>query len=298
MASTSITPSLSPREGYRRWARCYDTEPNPILSLEKRYLEAMLPAVVGLDVVDLGCGTGRWLQILKAATPRSLLGIDSSPQMLRQAKRKLNGVARLVHADGSSVSFAPASADLVLGSFVLSYVDDARALISTGRAALRENASFFLSDVHPETSRLLGWKRGVRGESGFEIIQTVERSVESVISLCVEAGLRLVARLEPAFGEPERESFVAAGKIAEFERASGYPAIYILEFRPANEARIEFTRAEKEFALGSVRNADISIGPQERVSGTLSLSDTRIESINVETERTSLSNDLGASMDL
>jgi len=152
--------------------------------------------------------------------------------------------------------------------------------------------------VHPETSRVLGWKRGVRGESGFEIIQTVERSVESVIALCEEAGLRLVTRLEPVFGEPERESCVAAGKTAEFERASGYPPIYILEFRPANEARVEFARAENGFAISSVLNAGISIGPQERVSGTLSLSDSHIESLNVGTERTSLSNDLGASIDL
>lgn len=293
MASTSITPSLSPREGYRRWARSYDHELNPMLSLEKRYLEPMLPAAAGMDVVDLGCGTGRWLQILRGTAPRSLLGIDASPEMLRQARKKLNGAARLVHADGSLVSLRPASADLILGSFLLSYVDDAQQLTSNACAALREDASLFLTDVHPETSRALHWKRGVRGEEGFHVIRTVERDIESVISLCEEAGLRLVTRLEPSFGEAERGIFAASGKIAEFERAAGYPAIYILEFRLANGAsRIEFAHEEKEAAIGSICNAHISIGPEERADATLGLSNSRVGSIGVGKATAGVSIDL------
>jgi ubiquinone/menaquinone biosynthesis C-methylase UbiE len=298
MASTSTTSSLSPREGYRRWARKYDTDPNPILTLEKRFLEPMLLGAEGMDVVDLGCGTGRWLQILKDTAPRSLLGIDSSPEMLRQARRKLNGAARLVHADGAGVSLAPASVDLILASFLLSYVEDAEGLLSNARAALRENASLFLTDVHPETSSALQWKRGVHGESGFQIIRTVERSIETVISLCEEAGLRLVARLEPAFGEVERGMFAAAGKTAEFERATGYPAIYVLEFRPANITRIEFARMERGSEIESICNSHISIGPREHVRGTLSLSNSHIESLSAGKGSSSSSIDCNFAIDL
>src|SRR5580704_1147043 len=298
MASTSTTQILSPQEGYRRWARSYDTELNPMLSVEKRYLEPMLPLAAGLDVVDLGCGTGRWLQILRSAAPRSLLGIDSTPEMLRRAKRKLNGAARLVHADGSTVPLAPVSADLVLGSFLLSYVEDAQHLLANARVALRENAPLFLTDVHPETVLTLGWKRGVRDESGFQTIRTVERSIDSVISLCDEAGLRLAARLEPDFGEAERAMFAAAGKAAEFERAVGYPAIYILEFRPKSTIRIESATAERESAITSICNAHIAIGPQERVTGTLSISNSRIESIGGREETANVSIESNSAIDL
>jgi cytosine/adenosine deaminase-related metal-dependent hydrolase/ubiquinone/menaquinone biosynthesis C-methylase UbiE len=298
MASTSTTQILSPQEGYRRWARSYDTELNPMLSVEKRYLEPMLPLAAGLDVVDLGCGTGRWLQILRSAAPRSLLGIDSSPDMLRHAKRKLNGTAKLVHADGSTVSLAPASADLVLGSFLLSYVEDAQRLLANARVALRENAPLFLTDVHPETILTLGWKRGVRDESGFQTIRTVERSIDSVISLCDEAGLRLAARLEPDFGEAERAMFAAAGKAAEFERAVSYPAIYILELRPKSTIRIEGAAAERESAITSICNAHIAIGPQERVTGTLSISNSRIESIGGREETANVSIESNSAIDL
>jgi cytosine/adenosine deaminase-related metal-dependent hydrolase/SAM-dependent methyltransferase len=298
MASTSTTPTLSPREGYRRWARSYDTELNPMLSLEKRYLEPMLSGATGLDIVDLGCGTGRWLRILSGAAPHTLLGIDSSREMLRHAKRKLNDAVRLIHADGSRVALQPSSADLVLCSFVLSYVEDAHQLICKARAALREDASLFLSDVHPKTSRALEWKRGVRGETDFQVIHTFERPVELVIALCESAGLGLVARLEPEFGETERGLFAAAGKIAEFRRASGSPAVYILEFRPTNSRRVQCAPAGAEPVVTFIRNAHLAIGAQERIRGTLRLSNSQIESIGINAEDSPKSIDSSASIDL
>jgi cytosine/adenosine deaminase-related metal-dependent hydrolase len=171
-------------------------------------------------------------------------------------------------------------------------------LLSNARAALRGNAPLFLTDVHPETSSALHWKRGVRGESGFQIIRTVERPIESVISLCEEAGLILVARLEPVFGEPERRIFATAGKTGEFERAAGYPAIYILEFRPASATRIEHGPIERESAIGSIQNAHVSIGPEERVSATLNLANSHIESLGGGTGTASPSIDSKSILDL
>ena len=59
-------------------------------------LGPLLPRVTGLDVVDLGCGTGRWLHALIGSGPRSLLGVDPSPEMLAQAKAKLGEQAAFI----------------------------------------------------------------------------------------------------------------------------------------------------------------------------------------------------------
>ena len=96
MASASPTPWLSPSDAYRVWAQTYDREANPMLSLEQRILAAVLPSVEGLDVVDLGCGTGRWLEILKTQNTHSLLGTDPSPEMLSHARAKLRDAAALL----------------------------------------------------------------------------------------------------------------------------------------------------------------------------------------------------------
>src|ERR1700758_1454312 len=48
------TTGLPARDGYRLASGVYDAEPNPMLALEERFLERLLPAVDGLDIVDLG----------------------------------------------------------------------------------------------------------------------------------------------------------------------------------------------------------------------------------------------------
>ena len=82
--------SSLPSEVFDRWAPSYDTQPNPLLALEQRVLLPRLGDVRGLDVLDAGCGTGRWLGQLAGRSPRSLIGVDISPVMLGLAASKLN----------------------------------------------------------------------------------------------------------------------------------------------------------------------------------------------------------------
>ena len=56
--------SPAPQEVFDSWAQVYDVQANPLLSLEQRLLGPMLADVRGLDILDAGCGTGRWLQQL------------------------------------------------------------------------------------------------------------------------------------------------------------------------------------------------------------------------------------------
>ena len=80
---------MQSREAYRLWAPEYDITANPLLSLEQRCLEPMINAAAGCDVVDLGCGTGRWLTKLVNIGVRTATGIDASKDMLEQAASKL-----------------------------------------------------------------------------------------------------------------------------------------------------------------------------------------------------------------
>ena len=282
MGGTSSATVVSVQEGYRQWARSYDEEGNALLTLERRYLEPLLPCAPGLDVVDLGCGTGRWLEILKEREPRSLFGVDASAEMLRRAKKKLKYAAHLVHADSAKFPFKAGSADVALGNFVLSYVEEAEKFLANARVALREGGSLFLTDVHPATSAALQWRRGVKKGAGFKEIRTVERSVSEVIALCEKVGLRLSARLEPGFGEVEKKLFEKAGKLNYFEKAAGYPAIYILQFRAVEGERGRVTYRRGEEKISQIQNAWVALGPEERVRGTLRLCDGRIEEIGVK----------------
>jgi hypothetical protein len=43
-----------PQEVFDSWADVYDSQPNPLLSLEQRLLGPMLMDVRGLDILDAG----------------------------------------------------------------------------------------------------------------------------------------------------------------------------------------------------------------------------------------------------
>ena len=183
MSSSVTTSCVTPVEGYRLWANTYDDEPNPMLSLEQRILGPLLPSLVGMDVVDLGCGTGRWLKALQGAGTRSLLGLDSSPEMLVLAKSKLAGMADLLCADCGSVSLEANSADIILANFVLSYVEDVAGLAEAASRALRPGGSLFITDIHPETAAALNWRRGVpRENEDFRRFVPIRRTIKEIIS--------------------------------------------------------------------------------------------------------------------
>ena len=81
---------------YDRLACSYDSQPNPLLVLEERYLERLLPELENRDLLDIGCGTGRWLAQFIHQRPRSITGIDISTPMLEMAAAKIGSAATLV----------------------------------------------------------------------------------------------------------------------------------------------------------------------------------------------------------
>src|ERR1700751_5355241 len=84
-ALLQLENKANPADVFSAWADIYDRQQNPLLTLEERYLLRLLPNLQGRDVLDIGCGTGRWLVQLSRLKPRSLHGVDPSPKMLSQA---------------------------------------------------------------------------------------------------------------------------------------------------------------------------------------------------------------------
>jgi cytosine/adenosine deaminase-related metal-dependent hydrolase/SAM-dependent methyltransferase len=270
---------LSPADGYRVWADTYDHEPNPFLSLERRVLEPLLPPLAGLDIVDLGCGTGRWLEALKGAGARSLLGVDLSPEMIGLATPKLGSEAKIVCADCIDAPLATASADLLLCNFVLSYVENAKEFLEMASKVLRPGGSFFVTDMHPETAASLKWRRGVRSQRDFQEIRTQERSVHEVVSLCQEMKLHVASLLEVRFGEEERAVFESGGKKEYFDRISSFPAIYVLQLCARKKSPYLVSRKTRAQIISSLQNARIALGPTDSFQGEMLLNDSRIDSL-------------------
>lgn len=95
-----LTEHLPAREGNDRWAAVHDDEQNPLIALEERHLPAVLGAVRGLDVIDLGCGTGRQsVQLARAGA--SVTAVDFSAGMLAKARQRPDAAGMVLAWDCS-----------------------------------------------------------------------------------------------------------------------------------------------------------------------------------------------------
>jgi cytosine/adenosine deaminase-related metal-dependent hydrolase len=285
MADAIQTRCLSAQEGYRLWSQVYDSQPNPMLALEERYLEALLPRVADRDVVDLGCGTGRWLVKLAAMSPRSLTGVDGSAEMLERATTKPGHAASLVLGDCENLPLPTESADLVLCSFLASYLADLDVLVGEVARIARPGADIFVTDLHPATERTLGWRRGFRAGQQQVDLATVNRPLPELLVAFERAALHATLCLEIGFGQPELVMIAEAGK--PVASLGGLPAIYILQFHgePRGTASARFEMPNRGAArVQEVRGARLAFGANESALTSTSIEDGRIAAIGVASD--------------
>jgi SAM-dependent methyltransferase len=109
-----------------------------------------------IDVLDLGCGTGRYFFALENV--RRLVGLDASDAMLAEAKspphadRVRAGSITLVHGDLLTHPFSAGEFDLVYSIGVLAeHAPLTRELVQRVHGWLRAGGRFAFTTVHPES---------------------------------------------------------------------------------------------------------------------------------------------------
>ena len=240
-SANSETPSSSTpdfalvQEAYDRWAPTYDRSPNPLLHLEEREFGTLIPRLRGKRVLDLACGTGRWIEKLSAQGASVGVGIDYSAAMLRVAESKAAIRGRLVRADCQILPFQASTFDLVVCSFAMGHIRDLEGLArELGRVA-RTGADILTSDLHPEAYEK-GWRTGFRDSRGPLEIETWARTAEDIAGCFCCAGFECRTQISLWLGEPERSIFDRAGKSNLFTAASKVPAILASHFRRVRRA--------------------------------------------------------------
>jgi len=230
MSATGSAQFTPVKEAYRLWAPLYDATPNPLLSLERRCITPMLHSAAECDVVDFGCGTGRWLAQLANENPRSLTGVDFSAEMLAQASMKRVTGAHLVEADCLATSLPESSSDWILASFLLSYLDDLRAFAREAARIARSGGVILLSDVHPET-RGYGWRKTFRSTDHVIEIESHAYQIDELQRAMEDAGFDSTFLHEMSFGEEERQIYLDAGRPDLFLNVQGLPVLFIAGYR-------------------------------------------------------------------
>jgi len=127
----------------------YEHDPLAGVALE---LRALAERVGATDALEVGCGTGRWLQELRAVVANRVCGLDFSGGMLRRAASQA-GKARLVHGDAARLPFAAASFDLVYAVNALHHFTDKPGFIGEARRVLGPGGALAVVSIDPHIGR-------------------------------------------------------------------------------------------------------------------------------------------------
>ena len=136
--------------GYDQWAASYDRDENPLPALEEPLVTELLGNVHGLDILDLGCGTGRH-SIRMAGAGARVTALDFSSEMLAQARKKI-GVSDLrfqVHDLSQPLPFPADHFDRVLCALVVDHIEHLDKLFSEMHRVCRPNGNVVVPGCIP-----------------------------------------------------------------------------------------------------------------------------------------------------
>ena len=95
----------------------------------RRFLVSLVEAGRGDTVLDVATGTGAVARELIRQKGCAVVGVDVTPEMLAEARRRLGPGMRLVEASADCLPFPDESFDALTFTYLLRYVDDPAATL-------------------------------------------------------------------------------------------------------------------------------------------------------------------------
>lgn len=146
---SGIFRSMNNQQAYNAWSATYDSMPNKTRDLEAA---AVRESVRGenLDVLEIGCGTGKNTEFLRTKAER-LVGLDFSGAMLAAARSKIT--AENVEFRQTDLrekwEFADHSFDLITCSLALEHIENIDFIFGEANRVLRSGGLFYVGELHP-----------------------------------------------------------------------------------------------------------------------------------------------------
>jgi len=156
-------------------------------------------------VADLGCGTGDLLQAL-AGRAEKVIGVDSSPEMIRRARSRFsrkNGSVDVRMGEFEHLPLADREADSAICNMVLHHLPEPGRGILEVERILRSGGRFVLTDFSVHNSEIMRTKYGDRwlgfdqknlenwlGSAGFQIIDTKSFPVKNDLTVLLISAVK------------------------------------------------------------------------------------------------------------
>jgi ubiquinone/menaquinone biosynthesis C-methylase UbiE len=215
---------ISAIEGHRFWAPRYDSGQNPLLAVESRIVQRLLRGSNPRRVVDVACGTGRWMLYFHRCGA-AVVGLDACREMLVQAGQHEPLRSRLILGDAQHMPFADEVADLVICSFAASYICNLGQLMKELARITQRGGRVVVSDMH-RSAVAAGWQRSFKIGASLYELQQLDYSPDQLRAAGETQSLQLDSEMHGFFEESEHPIFELAGKHNVYSRLATVPAVW------------------------------------------------------------------------
>lgn len=159
------TTQLNPLDAYALWAEQYPPEAhNDLMKIEEQAMMSIMPDLQNKIVLDLACGSGRYILKARQLGSSIVYGLDFSLPMLSRARDITN---QLVLGNMTSLPFESDSINVVICGLSIGHIPDLMPVYREISRILSPNGFMVCSDIHP-FGKFAGWKRQFTSSNGRE----------------------------------------------------------------------------------------------------------------------------------
>ena len=183
---------MNNQQAYNVWAENYDTVENKTRDLEAKALrESVLPAK-SLDILEIGCGTGKNTEYLLTKA-KKLVGADFSAEMLAQAKEKIKAenVEFRQFDLREDWNFNENQFDFITCSLALEHIENIDFVFGQARKILRANGLFYIGELHP-FKQYQGSKARFETDSGVFELECFVHHISEFFEVAVKNNFQIV----------------------------------------------------------------------------------------------------------
>ena len=179
---------------YNAWAVQYDQDINRTRDLDKKITIESLSSIDFLEVLELGCGTGKNSEWLITRAHR-LVGLDFSKNMLERANNKImSDKATFIRADlNEKWPVKDNSFDLAVINLTLEHIEDLDHIFNSLSNKLSESGKCFVSELHPKR-QLAGSKAKFFNMGEEFVLDAFLHDEEDYVQSAERSGLTLCAK--------------------------------------------------------------------------------------------------------